>query len=870
MLDFAVLLLRKQVVDQDNNAPSPLEPSDGNNGTDDSLSSDQIAERIITPESDTVDALPDVSTLDLPTPPGKYHQEILAILSQDNGQYSSRELLPGDRIGSYLLVERLGRGGQGEVWRATQIVGIIRSVALKILHPHLAVNPIAAQRFRDEANHGGRLVGSGIVPVFEFGSVGDQSFIAMQLIEGFNLGTIVLQRVESLRSEQPMSKVHPLATISEADYLDRVTHVMARIARAVQIAHHANIVHRDIKPSNILLAHNALDDAYLSDFGLAHQASELKPLGHYHSGTISYMAPEKLRSASSDRPIEGPKINEYRCDVYSLGASLHEAATLAKPFVKPSGMDFFEWALKRPKELTCLPRVHRPKISRDLEAIILKAMALDPEQRYATPEEFAKDLDRFRTREPVKARPPGPWRRTWITIKRHRVAALALASLLGVALAVITVLRLVQSLTAQRAEDLREQAATQLERDQLEDAVRLATLAEALAPDHPDTIELLSSVSESLMTRLEEDAWVDSTRTAWHWYQLWLGLKPRRQTERMEFVSAHGFKQLVLYTDRPHASAAFRPLLPNGAPVSGPPLFTVSLPRVGQPINTDWIIPGRYWISVTCPSGAFIERPILINRSPSIARYEQLQLHPRTNAELGDQMIRIPVPEPRTRKQKAQRWPTRLAPFYLDRTEVTNRSFLEFLEATDNLVLAASIWPDSENRPREKDMDKPVTNISINLAHHYAAWRGCRLPTDAELAYVAKLGLGNAATGPEPGSSPEHLQVVGTDPDDQIYLEEGMIAGLKGNAAEFTLLRFSTLDQLNLGHGRPDPAFQSWTSTWYGYPTRWGLIDASYDDSPPILLGPTDRPASMLPDQRNQFVGFRCARSAQPRFDLNN
>ena len=163
------------------------------------------------------------------------------------GRY--REPVEGTQFGRYQLIELLGRGGMGEVWRAHDTT-IDRVVALKMLLPHYAQDPDFDKRFRREARTAARLDDPHVVPIYDVGEIDGRLYVTMRLINGVDLDTLL--------------KTGPLKP-------ERAVHIIEQIASALHTAHRAGLVHRDVKPSNILLADN--DFAYLIDFGIAYVAT---------------------------------------------------------------------------------------------------------------------------------------------------------------------------------------------------------------------------------------------------------------------------------------------------------------------------------------------------------------------------------------------------------------------------------------------------------------------------------------------------------------------------------------------------------------------------------------------------------------------
>ena len=207
--------------------------------------------------------------------------------------------MEGTPFGRYQLIELLGRGGMGEVWRAHDTT-IDRTVALKMLLPHFAQDPDFEKRFRREAHAAARLNDPHVVPIYDVGEIDGRLYVTMRLIDGVDLQTLL--------------NAGPLEPA-------RAVHIIEQIASALHSAHQAGLVHRDVKPSNILLAHN--DFAYLIDFGIAHSAGDTAlTSANTTIGTSAYMAPERFNTAEI----------QPSADVYALACVLYQCLTGELPF----------------------------------------------------------------------------------------------------------------------------------------------------------------------------------------------------------------------------------------------------------------------------------------------------------------------------------------------------------------------------------------------------------------------------------------------------------------------------------------------------------------------------------------------------------
>ena len=320
---------------------------------------------------------------------------------------------PGGFLGDFRMVRVIGRGGMGVVYDAVQ-ASLNRRVALKILPVGSAGDSRKLKRFKIEAQAAACLHHPHIVPVYLVGSDGEAHYYAMQFIEGRTLA-------ELLTEFRRRAAVMPAAA-RHASGQEPSPRFAAELARALHYAHEQGIVHRDVKPSNLLVEDTGW--LWVADFGLARMKgeSDLTTTGAL-MGTLRYMSPEQV--------LGPPAVVDHRADVYALGATLYELMTLRPAF---EGDDRFELlrmiAVQEPRP----PRRIDPAIPRDLETIVLKAMAKDATNRYATAKELAEDLGRFLQNRTILARPPTAVDRAGKWMRRHKsaVAAAAVALLAAV------------------------------------------------------------------------------------------------------------------------------------------------------------------------------------------------------------------------------------------------------------------------------------------------------------------------------------------------------------------------------------------------------------------------------------------------------
>ena len=325
------------------------------------------------------------------------------------------------RIGPYRLLNRIGQGGMSVVYAAQLETDKKRSnsqpVALKVLSTIAASDTDLRRRFQREAETIRVLDHPNIVPLRDFGTDQGLPYLAMELVNGATLAQLI---------EDRKSNCDP-ANNSADDWIDQVVQWIATAADAVHYAHEQGVIHRDIKPSNLIV--DGDDKLWLADFGLAstEAAHSIVTRTGQLVGTPHYMSPEQASedSRSVDR----------RTDVYSLGATLYELVALQRPY---EGDRFrvlskiVAGSLTPPSRITHVPR--------DLEAIILKAMAHSPEERYGAAADLAEDLRRFAAGRVTVASLPGPAERLVNWVARHpRQSLAALAAVAAVVVTAFTV-----------------------------------------------------------------------------------------------------------------------------------------------------------------------------------------------------------------------------------------------------------------------------------------------------------------------------------------------------------------------------------------------------------------------------------------------
>jgi serine/threonine protein kinase/HEAT repeat protein len=273
-------------------------------------------------------------------------------------------------FGSYLLLERLGQGGMGQVFKARHIK-MDRDVALKIIPKELVSNPLAVSRFYREARAVAKLSHPNIVAAFDLNSVGQTHYLAMELVNGIDLARLVQQS-------------GPFAVAQACDYIRQA-------AVGLQHAYENGLVHRDIKPGNLMVARSSsaeLPTIKILDFGLSRfesesdRATRLTQFGHF-LGTVDYVAPEQTQNA---------RMVDIRADIYSLGCSLFYLLTGSPPFEGDSALERIS-----ARVFGDVPsaRKNRPEVPAALDLVLAKMTARDPANRYQTPGEVVQALIPF-------------------------------------------------------------------------------------------------------------------------------------------------------------------------------------------------------------------------------------------------------------------------------------------------------------------------------------------------------------------------------------------------------------------------------------------------------------------------------------------
>ncbi len=444
----------------------------------------------------------------------------------------------GPTLGEYRIVRPLARGGMGVVYEAVQAT-LGRRVAVKVLPFGAAIDPRRLARFRVESQAAALLQHPHIIPVYSVGTEGGVHYYAMQLIDGMTVAELIAELRRGAEAggakpgvgatgEKSSSILSSLSARSGACWRE-AARLGAEAALALEHAHQNGVLHRDVKPSNLMV--DGTGHLWVGDFGLARfQGGESLTSSGDVVGTLRYMSPEQALAKGS--------VVDQRSDVYSLGATLYELLTLRPPFDGSNPQDLLRRiAQDEPRR----PRAINPDIPLDLETIVLKAMAKEPENRYATARELADDLARFVSDQPIAARRPGPLERTTRFVRKHTAMVMAVVPLLllivaGLALGFVIVLAKQSQIlkqgnliARQKIDEERAHASARRQRDEARRAVdqMYTRVAQSWLNKLPNLQRIQGEFLEKALAYYEEFAVQDDAdptlRTGGAWASLRVG-----------------------------------------------------------------------------------------------------------------------------------------------------------------------------------------------------------------------------------------------------------------------------------------------------------------------------------------------------------
>lgn len=386
-------------------------------------------------------------------------------------------LPPADIVPGYRIESELGRGGQGVVYRATQVAAR-RPVALKLLARGVFAGDRQRRRLAREIEVLASLRHPGVVTVHDGGVTADgRPWLAMELVEGIRLDAAA-DAFRAMTAGNARRRDH------------RIARLVADVAAAVEAAHARGVMHRDLKPGNVLV--DADDQPRVLDFGLARETqpgdSSITDAGSF-LGTLLYAAPEQVQG--------DPSRIDVRADVFALGLILYESLSGERPWPTPTSLGDAVARTARP--VTPLPQV-APGVDADLETIVIRCLAADPARRYPSAGHLREDLDRFLERRPIEARRDSRVYRARKLLQRRPLESATVAGLAVVLLAFAITSQWQSRRIAQRSEAYRGAAGAIVEavasvtRDeeagQLDHAAMLRRITDVVRESLPDDPEL--------------------------------------------------------------------------------------------------------------------------------------------------------------------------------------------------------------------------------------------------------------------------------------------------------------------------------------------------------------------------------------------
>lgn len=344
--------------------------------------------------------------------------------------------LIGHRLGDFEILSLIGTGGMGAVFLARQL-SLDRDVALKVISDISGVRGKSLERFKREAKVLAKISHANIVPIYEVGQDGPYSYFAMEYVKGTSLDRIlsaIRSAAPGLKASRVMqeclqgrvsssedSREIPGGGEIDADYIITISRIIISIASALDYAHEKGVLHRDVKPSNILI--DASGTPKLVDFGLARAETQqtITVTGEFF-GTPSYVSPEQIRK---------PETVDCRSDVYSLGSAFYECLTLHPPFEGDTVNETLTRVIAREP---IPPKKYCPRLSGDLNTVLLHAIEKSPEDRYGSAADFAADIENVLDFRPITAKRPSITRRAYKALRRRpiKIVLITIAVIVGV------------------------------------------------------------------------------------------------------------------------------------------------------------------------------------------------------------------------------------------------------------------------------------------------------------------------------------------------------------------------------------------------------------------------------------------------------
>ncbi len=385
----------------------------------------------------------------------------------------------------YDLVRELGRGGQGVVWLATH-TATRRRVALKMLGAGRFATRRQRARFEREVDLAGQLRHPNIVTLYDAGSAQGRPYLAMEYVDGPSLDEFA----RSTRASRPGTEARSI-----------LLELARRVCAGVAYAHSRGVIHRDLKPRNVLVdLSGPAPEPRVVDFGLAKAADATDractTMDGSFAGTLAYAAPETLRA--------GAEAADTRADVYSLGVMLHELLTGRPP--RPEHASLEQLVLDATTRAPAPPSSLDPTIDADLDTIVLRALAIDPQRRYQTVESLEQDLARAIRGEPIEARRDSAIYVLRKAVRRHRLSLGASVAVLAMLAGLSTKLVLLNRENV-AARDAAEERRREAERQQARAEKLLSISLGALSGDFEGSTrrESVADVAEAAASRAERE-----------------------------------------------------------------------------------------------------------------------------------------------------------------------------------------------------------------------------------------------------------------------------------------------------------------------------------------------------------------------------
>ncbi len=406
----------------------------------------------------------------IPTP-GSNDATLLQVTPATAPMPPGAQPTPPQYIGKYQILEELGEGGMGRVYKALD-PELKRHVAIKVLKPGTGMDEVV--RFRGEAELVAKLEHNNIIKVFDIAmTASSQPYIVLEFIDGGTLDGMIRKQLPKPRQAAEMIEI---------------------LARAVHVAHEHGIIHRDLKPANVLITERGT--LKVSDFGLGKQVEDTS--GRTQSGAVfgtpAYMAPEQ---ASGEGRNASPAT-----DVYSLGAILYEMLTGRPPFAGARIWDILgQVQYADPASPTMLV----PNLPRDLSTICLKCLEKSPKARYASARELADDLKRWLNSEPIAARPTPWWERLWRRARRRPKEAAIAVSIVTALVAVVALVWFLDDVRTEKMHRLQQKNVEEANRE-TQDKIRSDNMTK-LRQQQELALKVMKGIRDlALEGRFDEDA----------------------------------------------------------------------------------------------------------------------------------------------------------------------------------------------------------------------------------------------------------------------------------------------------------------------------------------------------------------------------